>query len=175
MKVSATTPLVVVWCRYTFSKDNKLFNGEAHNKMGKFFKIYIFLHFLFSLIILTAILAPSGAPFHRQRKYFIFFQQFVTGVGYIMMRNWKTQWWIQDLLNGQTSKVEAAQCQILDCPGEGVLTQRGTSQPIIWPLFPKKCMKMKNFVPKGMGALPSTYPLDPPMPDFFFLFSFFQF
>ena len=52
------------------------------------------------------------------------------------MRNWKTQWWIQDLLGGQTFKVEAAQCQILDCPGD--------------------CLKMKNFGPKGMGTLPNS-------------------
>ena len=36
------------------------------------------------------------------------------------------QWWIQDF------------------PEEGALTQSGR-EPIIWPIFPENCMKMKKF------------------------------
>ena len=38
---------------------------------------------------------------------------------------------------------------------------RGGRQPIIWPIFPENCMKMKIFwVP---GGARSSCPLDPPM------------
>ena len=55
------------------------------------------------------------------------------------------------------------QWRIQDFPEEGALTQRGGGRkPIIWPTFPKNCMKMKKFSAGG-GARPSRPPLDPPL------------
>ena len=39
----------------------------------------------------------------------------------------------------------------------------GGRQPIIWPIFPENCMKMKKFWARGRGARPSRPPLDPPL------------
>ena len=48
-------------------------------------------------------------------------------------------------------------------PRGGGANPRGGRQPIIWPIFPKNCMKMKKFWARGG-------PLDPPLrrrvPDF---------
>ena len=42
------------------------------------------------------------------------------------------QWWIQDF------------------PEEGALIPEGGRQPIIWPIFPENCMKMKKFWAGGV-------------------------
>ena len=39
----------------------------------------------------------------------------------------------------------------------------GGRQPIIWPIFPENCMKMKKIWPRGGGARPLRPPLDPPL------------
>ena len=48
------------------------------------------------------------------------------------------QWWIQDF------------------PEEGALTLKGGCQPIIWPIFPKNCMKMKKFWARRGARFPHT-------------------
>ena len=55
-----------------------------------------------------------------------------------------------------------AQWRIQDFPEEGALTPKGEHQPIIWPIFPKNCMKMKKFWTRG-GREGCAPPLDPPL------------
>ena len=56
------------------------------------------------------------------------------------------QWWIQDF------------------PEEGALTPKGRGcQPIIWPIFPENCMKMKKFWARVGARVPRAPPLDPPL------------
>ena len=43
----------------------------------------------------------------------------------------------------------------------------GGRQPIIWPIFPENCMKMKKFLGQR-GGRTSLRPLDPPMKGFTF-------
>ena len=56
------------------------------------------------------------------------------------------------------------QWRIQDFPEEGGANPkgRGGRQPIIWPIFPKNCMKMKKFWARGGGASLAP-PLDPPL------------
>ena len=54
------------------------------------------------------------------------------------------------------------QWRIQDFPEGGAPTSEGGGrQPIIWPIFPKNCMKMKKFWPRGGRPLRPT--LDPPL------------
>ena len=46
-------------------------------------------------------------------------------------------------------QVHQNQWRIQDFPEEGVLTPKGGRQPIIWPIFPENCMKMKKFWARG--------------------------
>ena len=55
------------------------------------------------------------------------------------------------------------QWRIQDFPEEGALIPEGGRQPIIWPIFPENCMKMKKFWARGGDARPSRPPLDPPL------------
>ena len=41
--------------------------------------------------------------------------------------------------------------------GEGA-NPKGERQPIIWPIFPENCMKMKKFWARGGGVRPSRPP-----------------
>ena len=55
--------------------------------------------------------------------------------------------------------VDLEQWRIQDFPEEGALTPKvGGRQPIIWPIFPKNCMKMKKFWTRG-GARGTRAPL----------------
>ena len=55
------------------------------------------------------------------------------------------------------------QWRIQDFPEEGAPTpQGGGRQHMILPKFPKNCMKLKEFGPRG-GARPLHPPLDPPL------------
>ena len=53
-----------------------------------------------------------------------------------------------------------SQWRIQDFPQEGTPSPEGGRQPIIWPIFPKNCMKMKKFRAGGTSLAP---PLDPPL------------
>ena len=50
-------------------------------------------------------------------------------------------------------------------PRRGRQLPRGGLQHIIWPNFPKNCMKLKEFGPPGGGggARPKFYYVDPPL------------
>ena len=62
------------------------------------------------------------------------------------------------LVEDSTSITLSNQWRIQDFPEEGALTLKGGRQPIIWPIFPKNCMKMKKFLARG-GALGTRPPL----------------
>ena len=42
--------------------------------------------------------------------------------------------------------------------GGGANPKGGGCQPIIWPIFPKNCMKMKKFGARGGACIPCTPP-----------------
>ena len=46
------------------------------------------------------------------------------------------------------------QWRIQDFPEEGALTPKGGRQPIIWPIFPENCMKIKKFWARGGARIP---------------------
>ena len=54
------------------------------------------------------------------------------------------------------------QGRIQDFPEVGVPTLQGGHQHMILPMFPKECMKLKEFGP-GRSARPKFYYVDPPL------------
>ena len=58
------------------------------------------------------------------------------------------------------SHASKKQGRFLDFPERRRQPQKGR-QPIIWQNFPKNCMKMNKFGPKGEGARPKFYCIDP--------------
>ena len=56
-----------------------------------------------------------------------------------------------------------SQWRIQDFPEEGAPTLQGGRQYTILPNFPKNCMKLKEFGPRGGGARPKFYYVDPPL------------
>ena len=58
--------------------------------------------------------------------------------------------------------VQPNQWRIQDFPEEGALTPKGGRQPVIWPIFPENCMRMKKFWAGG-GRASLAPPLDPPL------------
>ena len=74
--------------------------------------------------------------------------------------NPSTQAWPRVSLVGRVL-VNHRQWSIQDFPdGWGGRQARRGRQPIIWPIFPANCMKMKNFGPEGARL---SWPLDPPI------------
>ena len=55
-------------------------------------------------------------------------------------------------------------CAVADpgFPRGGGANLKGGRQPIIWPIFPENCMKMKKFWAGG-ARVPRTPPLDLPL------------
>ena len=61
-----------------------------------------------------------------------------------------------------TETLHSLQWRIQDFPEVGAPTPQGGRQHTILPKFPKNCMKLKEFGPRG-GARPKFYYVDPPL------------
>ena len=53
-----------------------------------------------------------------------------------------------------TGQVHQHQWRIQDLPEGAPTPGRGGRQPIIWPIFPENCMKIKKFWAGGGGRVP---------------------
>ena len=64
-----------------------------------------------------------------------------------------------DTEKNKKEQMKCNQWRIKDFPEEGALTPKGGRQPIVWPIFPENCMKMKKFGARGGGRASLTPPL----------------